>query len=75
MLHDGICQKGSQYSKDSHLPTNICVFVQHISIYIDEKRVWCIVTYSSIVQRLNIILNIVDFYVPFLINLFLIYHV
>ncbi|CAF1485362.1 unnamed protein product [Adineta steineri] len=34
----------------------------------DEKRIWCIVTYSSNVQLYDSIINIVHFIIPFIIN-------
>ncbi|CAF3364239.1 unnamed protein product [Rotaria sp. Silwood1] len=35
----------------------------------DEKRIWCIVTYSSNLQTFNTVLNIFHFLTPFIINL------
>ncbi|CAF1197972.1 unnamed protein product [Adineta ricciae] len=34
----------------------------------DQKRIWCIVTYSSALQLLNLLINIFHFVVPFGIN-------
>jgi sensor domain CHASE-containing protein len=36
----------------------------------NEKRIWCIVSYSSSLQVFNTVMNIFYFFVPFLINLF-----
>jgi hypothetical protein len=35
----------------------------------DEKRIWCIVTYSSRLQTFNFMINLFHFFLPFLINL------
>jgi len=35
----------------------------------DEKRIWCIVTYSASVQKYNLAMNIFHFCTPFVINL------
>ncbi|UJR07374.1 hypothetical protein I4U23_011660 [Adineta vaga] len=35
----------------------------------DEKRIWCVVTYSSNLQIYNSIMHIVHFFAPFIINL------
>jgi hypothetical protein len=35
----------------------------------DEKRIWCIVQYSSAIRILNLIINIIHLIVPFIINL------
>ncbi|CAF1136461.1 unnamed protein product [Adineta steineri] len=35
----------------------------------DEKRIWCIITYSSIAEKFNIILNSFHCCVPFIINI------
>jgi len=35
----------------------------------DEKRIWCIVSYSSFLQIFNSIINLIHFFIPFLINL------
>jgi hypothetical protein len=34
----------------------------------DEKRIWCIVQYSSIIRTINVMINIIHFIVPFIIN-------
>jgi hypothetical protein len=36
----------------------------------EEQRIWCIVTYSSEVNIFNSIVNILHFFIPFLINVF-----
>ncbi len=35
----------------------------------DEKRLWCIVQYSSIIGTVNVMINVIHFFVPFIINL------
>ncbi|CAF4340835.1 unnamed protein product, partial [Adineta steineri] len=35
----------------------------------DEKRIWCVLHYSSIIQKFNITMNILHFCLPFIINL------
>jgi hypothetical protein len=35
----------------------------------DEKRLWCIVQYSSIIRTINVMINIIHFIVPFIINI------
>jgi len=35
----------------------------------DEKRIWCIVSYSSNLQIFNLMINIFHFFTPFLMNL------
>ncbi len=35
----------------------------------DERRLWCIVQYSSAIRIINLIINILHFIVPFIVNL------
>jgi hypothetical protein len=35
----------------------------------DERRLWCIVQYPSAIQIINLIINILHFIVPFIVNL------
>jgi hypothetical protein len=35
----------------------------------EEKRIWCYVKYSSVIQTFNIVMNIFHFLIPFIINI------
>jgi hypothetical protein len=50
-----------------HDPIYRKLFVENDNVD-NEKRLWCIVQYSSIIGTVNVMINIIHFIVPFIIN-------